>query len=93
MQKHRLQRFLSAMAVGAVIAIAPVFSTAEEDSAELPQPTQRSPEQTTSTNAPTPQSKKPATLKRQEKNQRGDDVFKPSEQISEDFAAPLPVDI
>lgn len=93
MQKHRLQRFFRPLTVGAIIAIAPVFSTAEENPAELPQPAQPSPEQAAPTTAPAPQAQKPATLKRQEKNQRGTDVFKPSEQISEDFAAPLPVDI
>ena len=38
---------------------------------------------------------KPATLKSKDQRQRDrrDDVFKPSEEISEDFAAPLPVDI
>lgn len=52
------------------------------------------------TQRPTPQTKakseesKPTTLKSKEQRQRDrQDVFKPSEEISEDFAAPLPVDI
>ena len=52
------------------------------------------------TQKPTPQTKakseesKPTTLKSKEQRQRDrQDVFKPSEEISEDFAAPLPVDI
>ena len=36
---------------------------------------------------------KPATLKGKQQRQRQTDVFKPTEQISEDFAAPMPVDI
>ena len=36
---------------------------------------------------------KPATLSGKQQRQRQTDVFKPTEQISEDFAAPMPVDI
>ena len=35
----------------------------------------------------------PATLSGKQQRQRQTDVFKPTEQISEDFAAPMPVDI
>ena len=36
---------------------------------------------------------KAATLSGKQQRQRQTDVFKPTEQISEDFAAPMPVDI
>ena len=36
---------------------------------------------------------KPATLSGKQQRQRQTDIFKPTEQISEDFAAPMPVDI
>ncbi|MBK89170.1 MAG: hypothetical protein CMQ44_09970 [Gammaproteobacteria bacterium] len=40
-----------------------------------------------------PKAGQPATLRSKERRKREADIFKPTEQISEDFAAPLPVDI
>ena len=40
-----------------------------------------------------PTTQKPATLRGKDQRNREADVFEPTEKISEDFAAPMPVDI
>tara|TARA_B100000902_G_scaffold331347_1_gene328729 strand:+ start:113 stop:400 length:288 start_codon:yes stop_codon:yes gene_type:complete len=52
------------------------------------QPTSQSPVPTAQ-----PGTQKPATLRGKAQRNREADVFEPTEQISEDFAAPMPVDI
>ena len=46
-----------------------------------------------SSEAAKPSKQQPATLSSKKRRERKADVFKPTEQISEDFAAPMPVDI
>lgn len=77
---------LLSMSVPIVVGAAEEEPSRTTDDAELQLPT-----------APEAKSEaaKPATLKGKDPRDRGrqGDVFKPSEEISEDFAAPLPVDI
>jgi hypothetical protein len=77
---------LLSMSVPIIVSAAEEEPTRKTDDAELRLPT-----------APGVKSEraKPAALKGKGQRDRGrqGDVFKPSEEISEDFAAPLPVDI
>lgn len=52
-----------------------------------PQPSKPSSEQATATDSVT------RTIKSKSKNKQNDDIFRPSEEISEDFAVSFPVDI
>ncbi len=70
----------------------PVLGASQDNPVATTQSLEQKQTQAASTTAKDP---KPATLKSKDQRQRDrrDDVFKPSEEISEDFAAPLPVDI
>ena len=66
------------------------------------EPTERTSQSEQTTKQPASQSpvpnatagtQKPATLRGKDQRKREANVFEPTEQISEDFAAPLPVDI
>jgi len=79
-----------------------LLTTTTLNTALAAEPTERTNQSEQTTKQPTSQSpvpsakpstQKPATLRGKDQRNREADVFEPTEQISEDFAAPLPVDI
>ena len=91
MQLHRSKLVCFTLTVSLIGLSHPVLGASQDNPVATTQSPEQKQPQAASTTANDP---KPATLKSKERQRdRRDDVFKPSEEISEDFAAPLPVDI
>ncbi len=78
---------LTTMAVADTTTDAPPSDAAPKSASEQKQQKQQKDSTAISS------TQKPATLSGKQQRQRQADIFKPTEQISEDFAAPMPVDI
>jgi hypothetical protein len=85
-------RFVVPVCVIMVMGSASLDTAIAAEPANEPTPKAQATEQQSS-GASKPSKPQPATLSSKKQRERKADVFKPTEQISEDFAAPMPVDI